>query len=174
MTSPEAMTYPAGAQPPEAIRAWVEADRRGELGAMRAQLSTGVRLVSPLTDAFDFRGRDEVMAVFESAVELLGDIEIARVTGAGDEWALHGTNTLGDANLEEVQWLHLGADGLIDDIRLFIRPAPAAIALLARIGPPLHRRGAMNRLGAVASGLAAPLATALRATERWLMPRLKR
>lgn len=158
---------------PATIQAWVSADRRQDLAQMRAQLASDVVLISPLTDAFDFRGPDEVMAVFKSAFELLHDIEVANVTGSGRHWVLHGTNTLKRRNLEEIQWLELGADDKIAKITLFIRPAPAAVALLSRIGPPLHRRGAMNRLGALASGMAAPLAAALQLTEKTLMPRLK-
>lgn len=162
------------ADAPPAIAAWVSADRRQDLAQMRAQLAADVVLVSPLTDAFDFRGPAEVMAVFESAFELLADIEIANVTGSGRHWVLHGTNTLQRRNFEEIQWLELDDAGLIAKITLFIRPVPAAVALLARIGVPLHRRGAMNRLGAVASALAAPLAAALQLTEKTLMRRLKR
>lgn len=158
---------------PATIKAWVSADRALDLPQMRAQLADDVRLVSPLTDAFDFRGPDKVMAVFESAFELLRDIEIAAVTRAERDWVVHGTNNLRGRNLEEIQWLRLDDSGRIAEITLFIRPAPAAIALLARIGVGLHRRGVMGRLGAVASRLAAPLAAALGLADRVLMPRLK-
>lgn len=158
---------------PAAIQAWVQADRRQDLGQMRAQLAADVVLVSPLTDKFDFRGPAEVMAVFESAFDLLRDIEIARVTGADRDWVIYGTNTLSGRNLEEIQWLELDQAGLISRITLFIRPAPAAVGLLARIGKGLHRRGVMGRAGALASVMAAPLAAALNLTEQRLMPRLK-
>lgn len=129
---------------PLTIQTWVEADRRQDLGVMRAQLAADVVLISPLTDAFTFSGPDEVMAVFEAAFDLLADIEIAGVTGAGKDWVIHGTNTLGGDNLEEIQWLTLDEEGLIVRITLFIRPAPAAVTLLSRIGPGLKRRGLMG------------------------------
>lgn len=159
---------------PPAIVTWVAADRRQQTSAMRAQLAPGVHLVSPLTDGFAFDGPDEVMAVFESAFELLRDIRIVGVTGTGRDWVVHGTNTLGGRNLEEIQWLHLDAGGLIDRIDLFIRPAPAAVSLLASIGPPLHRRGVLLPSAVHASRLAAPAAAALRLAESRLMPRLRR
>ena len=140
---------------------------------MKEQLSPEVVLVSPLTDGFTFTGPDEVMAVFESAFALLRDIVIARTTGAGQEWVIYGENSLRGRNLEEIQWLRTGEDGLINHITLFIRPASAAVSLLASIGPQLHRRGAMSRLGSVASAGAAPLAAILRLVESRLMPRLK-
>lgn len=161
-------------QLPEHVREWVAADRRQDLTLMQAQLSDDVVLISPLTDAFTFTGPGEVMAVFEAAFELLADIEIANVTGAGTDWAIHGTNTIGGDNLEEIQWLQLGADGRIARITLFIRPAPAAITLLSRIGPGLKARGLMGAAAATASGAAKPLAAALRLTEGRVMPRLRK
>lgn len=68
---------------PTVIDTWETADRRQDLAVMRSLLASEVRLISPLTDAFAFEGPDEVMAVFESAFELLDDITIHKVTGAG-------------------------------------------------------------------------------------------
>lgn len=159
---------------PLTIQTWGEADSRQDLGVMRAQLAADVVLISPLTDAFTFSGPDEVMAVFEAAFDLLADIEIAGVTGTGKDWVIHGTNTLGRDNLEEIQWLTLDEEGLIVRITLFIRPAPAAVTLLSRIGPGLKRRGLMGAAAALASGAARPLASALRLAEGRVMPRLRR
>lgn len=139
---------------------------------MRAQLSPTVELISPLTDRFRFVGPDAVMAVLVSAFELLEDIEITTLTGSGRDWVLHGTSTLDGQNLEEIQWLHLGEDGLIDRITLFIRPAPAAISLLAKIGPPLARRGALKPAARFASQAAVPIAAVLRLADSLVMPRL--
>lgn len=162
-------------QRPAAIDAWEAADRRQDLDVMRAQLAADVRLVSPLTDIFTFDGPDAVMGVFESAFELLRDIEIHKVTGADDDWVLHGRNTLDGRSLEEIQWLHLDGDGLIDEITLFIRPVTAATALLARIGPPLARRGLMHRGWArFAAILGAMPHAQLRSAEKLIMPRLPR
>lgn len=159
---------------PTAIETWVSADRCQDLHVMATCLAADVRLVSPLTDGFDFRGVDAAMAVFSTAFDLLRDIEIARVTGAGDDWVLHGRNTLRGRNLEEIQWLHLDEHGLIDEITLFIRPVAAAVDLLSRIGPGLARRDALHQRAGLASRAAAPLALALRATETFVMPRLGR
>lgn len=163
-----------GPPPPPAIFAWVSADRRLDLAVMERQLSDAVRLVSPLTDAFTFDGPATVMSVFASAFELLDDIDVVRVTGADRDWVLHGHNTLSGRNLEEVQWLHLDDAGQIDHIRLFIRPAPAAIALLARIGGPLAARRALAGTARAASRAAAPIAGVLDLVERHVMPRLTR
>lgn len=157
---------------PSVIAAWVEADRSLELATMEAQLSPACVLRSPLTDAFVFVGRHEVAQVFGAAFDLLRDIEIAAVTGAGDDWVVHGTNTLGGRNLEEIQWLRLGDDGLIAEVTLFIRPVPAAIGLFARIGARLVARGVLPRRAGVAASSLAPFAVLFAGIERVLMPRL--
>lgn len=159
---------------PPTIRSWVSADRQLDLNAMREQLSDDVVLISPLTDGFTFEGPREVMAVSASAFGLLRDIEIAEVTGSGNAWVLHGTNTLNGENLEEIQWLDLDEAGLIRKITLFVRPVPAAVCLLSQIGGSLADRGALRESAGAASKAAAPLAFLLRMTERYVMPRLGR
>lgn len=159
---------------PTVIDTWETADRRQDLAVMRSLLAREVRLISPLTDAFAFEGPDEVMAVFESAFELLDDITIHKVTGADQDWALHGKATLGGHNLEEVRWLHLNDEGRIDEVTLFIRPLAAAAELLARIGPKMAARGLMGKRSAgAASFLAGMPAAQLRMAEGMIMPRLK-
>lgn len=157
---------------PASIEAWVEADRRLDLEVMGRQLADDVELVSPLTDAFVFRGRRDVIEVFAAAFDILTEIEIAGVTGAGDDWVIHGTNRLGRRNLEEIQWLRVGEDGLISHVRLFVRPLPSAAALLARIGPRLHARGVMPRRASVAARSASPVVAILDGVERFVMPRV--
>ena len=157
---------------PASIRAWQDADRRQQLELMSRQLSADVVLFSPLTDGFVFQGRREVMAVFAAAFDLLEDIEIEALTGSGNDWVLHGSNTLGGRNLEEVQWLTLNEDGLICQIRLFIRPMPAAVMLLTKIGRRLHAHQIMTGVAAVASATLAPVAIMLGVVERFVMPRL--
>lgn len=159
---------------PPAISAWMTADERQQLDVLRQQLSQDVTLVSPLTDGFTFDGPEEVIGVLASAFELLRDIEMAAVTGSGRDWAVHSRNTFDGRNLEEIQWLHLDESGLIDRITIFIRPAPAAVSFLAKVGAPLHRRGVLPRRAAIASRAAAPLALALRTTEARVMPLLRR
>lgn len=157
---------------PPAIEAWVEADRRLDLETMRAQLADDVVLVSPLTDAFDFRGPDEVMAVFATVFDLLQDIAIERVVGADRDWVLHGSQRLHGANMEEVQWLHLNEAGKIDHITLFIRPVAAVLGTLGSIGTGLHKRGVLPRSAAVASRPVSIVAWVFRFIERVIMPRV--
>lgn len=168
--SPAADLLPA--QTPPHIAAWVRADRRLDLATMREQLAGDVVLVSPLTDQFRFEGPDEVMAVFASAFEVLEDIVIHRVTGTDRDWVIHGLNTLNGANLEEIQWLRTDAAGRICRITLFIRPAPAALAMLAAIGPKLAARAVLPRAAAISAAAVAPVAFVLRQVERRLMPHL--
>lgn len=159
---------------PPTIESWVAADRALAADRMRDLLSPGVTLVSPLTDAFDFTGPDDVAGVFAAAFEVLADVAVARVTGAGADWAIHATNTVNGRRLEEIQWLHLGDDGLIDHITLFMRPVASAAELLAVIGPALARRGLMAPGPAkAASALGRMPAMQLHMAEKRILPRLR-
>ena len=159
---------------PPTIESWVAADRALAADRMRDLLSPGVTLVSPLTDAFDFTGPDDVAGVFAAAFEVLADVAVARVTGAGADWAIHATNTVNGRRLEEIQWLHLGDDGLIDHITLFMRPVASAAELLAVIGPALARRGLMAPGPAkAASALGRMPAMQLHMAEKRIFPRLR-
>lgn len=156
------------------ISAWVAADEAQDTTAMKKLLDPDVRLISPLTDAFDFTGPDDVAAVFDAAFEILDDIAIKRVTGSGADWAVHATNTIGGRNLEEIQWLHLDDDGLIDEITLFMRPLSPAADVLAAIAVPLARRGLMPVAKArAASALGAVPAMQLRMAEKRILPGLR-
>lgn len=159
-------------RPPAAIDTWVQADRHLDLDLMTAQLAESVVLISPLTDGFRFEGRQAVRAVFASAFDALADIEIAGLTGSGSDWVLHGTNTLGGRNLEEIQWLHLDDEGRIDRITLFIRPVSAGLAMLHAIGPRLHKRGVLPGRAAIAARTLAPFVALLNQIEQRLMPRI--
>lgn len=154
---------------PEAIRRWVAADRRTDLAAMRNQLASDVSLVSPLTDAFRFRGPTEVTQVFAAAFDLLSDIEIYRVTGSGRDWVVYGKNRIAGANLEEIQWLHLNEADEIAEITLFIRPAAAVLTLFSRIGSRMVARGIMPKISGIGAASLSPIALVLRMIERHVM-----
>ncbi|MCC2594672.1 hypothetical protein LKO27_14805 [Tessaracoccus sp. OS52] len=157
---------------PAALAAFVAADRRQDTVTMRAQLSPSVRLVSPLTDGFTFDGPDDVIAVYESAFEVLRDMTLPDPVGGGRDWVLHGTNTLAGRNLEEVQLVRLDDDGLIEHITLLVRPVSAAVALLSRMGGPLAARHALRPAARLTSRAAIPLALVMGFIERRVLPRL--
>lgn len=65
---------------PPTIESWVAADRALAAGRMRNLTAPTVVLASPLTDAFDFTGPDDVATVFAAAFEVLDDVDVARIT----------------------------------------------------------------------------------------------
>lgn len=67
---------------------------------------------------------------------------------------------------------HPRDDGRVTEVRLLVRPVPAAVSLLARLGDGLHQRGVIPRRAAFASRGALPMALAMDAVERWIMPRV--
>ena len=157
---------------PPTIEAWAQGYRHGDRALTVQQMADDVVLTSPLTEAFVFRGRHQVGEVCAAALDLIEEPEVAGVTGSGREWAVRTTARLGGRPLEEVQWLTLGDDGRVAEVRLLVRPVPAAVSLLARLGDGLHQRGVMPRRAAFASRGALPMALAMDAVERWIMPRV--
>lgn len=165
---------------PPTIAAWMDAQRRHDLPTMRTLLAERVRLVEPLTDGFAFEGRDEVMAVFAVGFEVITSGDSALITGAGHEWVTRAASSLRGRHLEEVSWIHLDDEGLIDHITLYARPSMVAISLSPPMGMALSRRGVMGKstlrdlLPLVQYLGVPPVAKYLDWVERHAMPRMKR
>ncbi|MBM0205168.1 hypothetical protein JNW90_20525 [Micromonospora sp. STR1s_5] len=78
----------------------------------------------------------------------------------------------GAVRLYEAQRLRLGADGLISDITLYVRPLPPLTLLMARLGPDLARRNGqpgLARLIPLASGAMHSMAVPEGRPEPWLV-----
>jgi hypothetical protein len=73
----------------------------------------------------------------------------------GDTTVLRASTRVGGSDIEFVDHLRLGADGLIDEFTV-TRPLPASASALRAFGAALGRRKRASR-GAVISALAAPL-----------------
>lgn len=63
---------------PPTIESWVAADRALDAGRMRDLMAPAIVLASPLTDAFDFTGPDDVAAVFAAASSIASPCSCGR------------------------------------------------------------------------------------------------
>lgn len=94
----------------------------------------GAEFVSPPTDRFSFRGPDKVRTLLSAVFSVVeGFHHLERVGGTGFV-ALRARGRLGRVRLEEAQLLSV-EDGLLREVRLFVRPVPAATALMQALGP---------------------------------------
>lgn len=117
-----------------AFRAAVEA---GDLDAMMATLSPDIVFHSPVTYPA-FHGTDEVRQLLGIILETFEDFRYT------DELAGDGTHILvfrtrvGDKEIEGLDLLRFGPDGLVDDFTVMVRPMSGVIALAQTVGPRLE------------------------------------
>jgi hypothetical protein len=127
MTSPD-MTSPLSTHP---FRAAVEAR---DLDAMAGALAPDVRLFSPV--AFrPFAGRDAVRELFGHLLEVFEDFRyVDELTGDGTH-ALIFRARIGDQQVQGLDHMVLGEDGLVTEFTVMVRPLSAAIALAQAMAP---------------------------------------
>jgi hypothetical protein len=111
-----------GADMPIAFRSAVEAR---DADAVRESLAPGVHFYSPLRYR-PFTGRDEVAAVLSIPASVFAFHDTFRYTRTltgPDGWAaLFFEAQVGDRFLEGVDYLTLNGDGLVDELRVMMRP----------------------------------------------------
>lgn len=109
----------------EDFRAAVEA---GDLEAMGACLAEGVEFYSPV--AFrPFTGREVVTAVLGFVAETFEDFRYVDELGDGTSHMLRFRARVGDREVEGVDLLEAGEDGLVERFTVMLRPLSAVIAM---------------------------------------------
>jgi len=154
----------------DAVPRWCRAGETGDATAAAACLAAGVVLVSPLTDQFRFRGREQVRAVLDAVFAVVDDFAFDSAVGEGQTRALLCRGRVGGQVLEEVQWLRLDGAGLIAEITLFCRPLPALTALMQALGPELARRQGSPGLAAFLAAATGPLHAMTSLGDRRIVP----
>lgn len=145
---------------------WVTAGAAGDAGAAADCLTADAEFVSPLTDRFSFRGREQVRPLLEAVFSVVTDFHCLERTGDGELVAVRYRGRVGGTRIEEAQLLRVRGDA-IEEVRLFVRPVPAATALMRALGPLL----APTRVGALVLGAATGGLHALAASgDRGLVP----
>ncbi|ASR38109.1 hypothetical protein BAY61_27340 [Prauserella marina] len=123
-----------------AIDAWKQAGAARDAGAAVAALTTDAELVSPLTDQFRFRGRDEIDQLLQAVFEVASDYRYERDVRGDSEAFLTSRARIAGVEIHEFQHLELDGDGAITRIALAVRPLPALTVLTRALGPALARR----------------------------------
>lgn len=113
----------------------------GDIDAAVALLSPGVVLHSPVTFK-PFVGHEAVHGLFTILFRTFEDFRYVGEYRADDgAEVLHFRTRVGDREVEGIDMLHYGADGLIDDFTVFVRPLSAVTALRDAIGAQLAAGG---------------------------------
>ena len=111
----------------DAFRRAVEA-RDAE--ALVATLADDVVFRSPAVHK-PYRGRDEVQVVLRAVTRVFDDFRYVQTWGEGADHVLLFEATVGDRQLEGADFVHTDEDGLVDDLRVMVRPLSGLNALVA-------------------------------------------
>ncbi len=98
-----------------------------DLEAMTEVLREDVVLHSPVLFR-GFEGRDVAIAVLSQVVEVLEDFRYVDELAEGDAVCLRFKASVGDRELEGIDFLELDADGRVAELTVFMRPFSALTA----------------------------------------------
>lgn len=120
------------------MQAFREAVEAGDAEAMAALLAEDVRFTSPV--AFKpYEGKALAAAILRGVMRVFSDFRYTRTLSDGDDHALVFSAKVGDRAIEGCDFLHVSADGLIDDFVVMVRPLSAATALAEAMGAEFPR-----------------------------------
>ena len=139
------------------FRAAVEAR---DIDAAVALLAEDVVFCSPVVFA-PYQGRQAVAPILHAFSRVVEDFRYVREIGAPDEadQALVFQTLVRGRQLEGSDFLHTGADGLIDELVVMVRPLSAALALAEAMKAQLAAAaadGSPENPGAAAGGRVLP------------------
>src|SRR3954451_15020194 len=118
---------------PVAFRAAVEAH---DLEAMKAALDPDVTFRSPVVFR-EYEGREAVMHLLAMVAEVFEDFRYVDELHGEDATCLVFQARVGDRELEGIDYLRHGADGLVRELTVMVRPYSAATALRDAMGAKL-------------------------------------
>jgi len=151
------------------IATWRTAQETGQIERTLDCLTEDATFISPLTDAFRFRGRRQIVDVLEAATGLIEGIHFHTEVGSADTRVLVYAATVRGIAVEEAQLLRLD-DGLIREVTFFGRPLPALTAVMTGIAGPMLRGQGRPNLGRAITAATAPLAAMTRLGEKRIVP----
>jgi hypothetical protein len=122
------------------FRAGVEAH---DIDAALATLHDDVTFHSPAVHKA-YQGKEAVSALLRLVAETFEDLRYTDELAGGGDDPVHGLvfrARVGDRELEGLDLLRIGPDGLIADLTVMIRPLSGLIALAQALGPKLEAAG---------------------------------
>ena len=102
----------------------------GDIDAALALLAEDVIFRSPVVHT-PYRGRDAVAPILHAVSKVFEDFRYVDEIGAPDaaSHVLVFRTRVGDREIDGIDLLHVGADGLIDEFTVMVRPLSGALAL---------------------------------------------
>jgi hypothetical protein len=102
----------------------------GDIDAALALLAEDVVFHSPVVHA-PYQGRDAVAPILHAVSQVFEDFRYTDEIGEPDaaSHVLVFRTRVGDREIEGIDLLHTGADGLVDELTVMVRPLSGAMAL---------------------------------------------
>jgi hypothetical protein len=102
----------------------------GDIEAALALLAEDVVFHSPVVHA-PYQGRDAVAPILHAVSQVFEDFRYTGEIGGPDEAShvLVFRTRVGNREIEGIDLLHTGADGLVDELTVMVRPLSGALAL---------------------------------------------
>jgi hypothetical protein len=113
-----------------------DAIERRDLDGMVATLADDVVLHSPVSFK-PFEGREEVARLFEILVRTFEDFRYTDDLPGEEVHAMIFRARIGDREVEGLDLIRPGPDGLIADFNVMVRPLTGVVALAEAVGPLL-------------------------------------
>lgn len=161
---PAAPATPAASLAVDGLRAAAE---RGDADAVAELLAPDVVFHSPMTDRVRFAGREEVAALHRDIFAVLDGLQTSEPLALGDSRSFSFRARVRGEELDAHVLLHADEHGLIDELKIFIRPLPGLATLFAVLPPRVSARRRGLVMGAVAAVLTWPLGFLLRTADRF-------
>ncbi|HWH32857.1 MAG TPA: nuclear transport factor 2 family protein [Egibacteraceae bacterium] len=117
-----------------------------DLDAMTAALADDVVLHSPVTFK-PFQGKAAVRRLLGILLETFSDFRYTDELRGDGSHILVFRARVGDRDVEGIDLLRAGPDGLVQDFTVMVRPLSAAIALAEAVGPKLAAAGPAGAAG---------------------------
>lgn len=144
-----------------------------DAAAIGTLLADDAVLHSPITDRFHFEGREAVLHVLRAAMATLDDRAYHPPLMTSGQVALRLSARIRRRPIDAITILDVTPDGLIREIKVFVRPFPALAAFAAAMVPLVARPG--GRAASVAMALLLrPLVPIIRGGERLAIPAVRR
>jgi len=102
----------------------------GDIDAALALLAEDVVFRSPVVHT-PYQGRDAVATILHAVSKVFEDFRYVDEIGAQDaaSHVLVFRTRVGDREIDGIDLLHTGADGLVDELTVMVRPLSGALAL---------------------------------------------
>lgn len=111
------------------MKEFAQAVETGDVEAALALLAEGVVFRSPAVHK-PYEGKQATEVVLRAVTRVFEDFRYTRTLSDGDDHVLVFEARVGDRSVEGADFLHVDADGLVDDFRVMVRPLSGLTALV--------------------------------------------